>query len=155
MMNNIFSVDGYFSDCLALLDSIKVYVVIVDGSEVPFKLMVLSESQKELIEACDNYDEMIDTAANNGICFNEERVIDGVLAGKLKGLWVKSDNNEDPSTKQLIGAEVCRISGLDTVLIEQLAKETEYHEQQTSINESTDTSLSIEECAENVAAANL
>ena len=150
-------VDSYFKECLAVIDSIKEFTIDVDGVKRGFKLMILTDKCKEEIESCQTYEEMISMAANHGICFNEERVIDGVLTHKLKGLWAKDELNnlEELSTQDLVGVEVCRISGLSDFIAAQRTKETEYNEQQTSINESTDTSLSIEECAANVAAANL
>ena len=117
-MNNF--VNSYFEQCLAVIDSIKKFTVDIEGESLSFDLMVLSEEYIEKIEACVTHKEMLSMAANYGVSFNEERVIDSVLAHKLGGLWAKDELNnlDEPNTQDLVGAEVCRISGIASAFLD-------------------------------------
>ena len=93
---------------------------------ITFELMALNSEQKEEVELCESYDEMLNKAADYGLSYNRNRVSDdSELSKDIEKLWSleQLDKDCDPCIKFQVGEQVCKMSGLAKVLIEQLEKE--------------------------------
>lgn len=90
-----------------------------------FDIMALTDEQKELVESCDTYDEMVEEAANYGLSFNGKRAVDNQdIADMLELFWSDEDLPDcEPSSKAQVGVRVCEISGLLDVLKAQKEQE--------------------------------
>lgn len=93
---------------------------------IDFDLMALTESLSDDIKLCDTYDEMLSLAADTGISVEGVRVVEDEHFSKYsKEFWAKDALNVecDPCIKYRVGEEVCKISGLTSVLEDMLEKE--------------------------------
>lgn len=112
-MNSFFDVAEYFADEAKLLS--RPFSV----GDIKFKFLALTDDLKQRVQECDNYDDMISTAANNGLAYIEDekaiRVVDNEhLVAKIDELWEKSELeiDSDPCVMKQAGMFVCKISGL-------------------------------------------
>lgn len=111
------------SDWFASRAKLNIQTFIVEN--ITFELMALNSEQKEEVELCESYDDMLEKAADFGLSYKRKRVIDSELAEDLPLLWGESsiDVHKDPCIKFRVGERVCEISELSDSLTEQLEKE--------------------------------
>ena len=95
-----------------------------EGAE--FEVMMLTDEQKEEVELCESYADMIAKAAEYGLAFNGDRAIENeTLKDKIELIWLDDDLDQDaePDSKSQVGIKVCEISGLTEAIEKQLAEE--------------------------------
>lgn len=126
-----FSVSKWFADRASL----KIQKFEIEGIE--FELMALNESLIDDVELCDSYDDMILLAADSGISYDRNRVVDDEgLKKDLDKLWSLDslDINCDPCIKYRVGEKVCEISGLSSTLEDMLKAQKEAEEAVNNID---------------------
>ena len=86
----------------------------IDG--IPFEIMALCDDDIEYAKQIEDYNELLDFAAENGISFDRKRVADDEgLFKDLDIMWQMfhdDDPEKDPSIRARLGESVCEISGL-------------------------------------------
>ena len=109
------------SDFFAKRAKLDIQAYEVEG--VVFELMALTDDLKEKVELCESYEDMLSMAADNGLSYSRKRVVDDEeLALDIDMLWGldSMDVDCDPCIKYRVGEKVCEISGLASVLEEQI-----------------------------------
>ena len=144
------------SEWFAKREQLNIQTLNVEGIE--FEIMTLSDSHKDDVKSCVNYEEMLSLAANAGISCNRKRVIeDKELAKDIDLLWSLEmlDIDCDPCIKYRVGEKICEISGLLSHLNEMLDSEEAHKRSLIEINGDNlpDTSLSLGQLEEDAAAA--
>lgn len=112
------------SDWLEFRSKLKIEERIID--DVKFELMNLTTDLFKEVIACNSSAEMLDLAANAGMSYNRNRVVDNPeLSKDLDILW-NLDNlqfDTEPCLRHKVGEEVCLMSGLSSALEEMRALE--------------------------------
>jgi len=140
------------SDWLEFRSKLKIEEHIID--DVKFELMNLTTDLFKDVVACETSSEMLSLAANAGVSYNRNRVVDNPeLAKDLDILW-ELDNlqfDTDPCLRHKVGEKVCVMSGLSQALEEKL--ELEAMEAEEDVNILDADGVSQEQLAEDAAAA--
>ena len=107
------------SNWLEFRSKLKIEEFIID--DVKVELMNLTTDLFKDVVACGTSNEMLELAANSGISYNRNRVVDNdELSKDLDILW-SLDNlqfDTEPSLRHKIGEKVCVMSGLSNQLEE-------------------------------------
>jgi hypothetical protein len=112
------------SDWLRSRSDIKIESFEVDDAK--FELMNLTSDLFKEVVACESSSDMLDLAANAGISYDRNRVIDDPeLSKDLSILWGLDGlkYNTEPSLRHKVGEKVCLMSGLSSVLEEMIVLE--------------------------------
>ena len=127
------------SEWFAKREQLNIQTLNVEGIE--FEIMTLSESHKDDVKSCVNYEEMLSLAASAGISCNRKRVIEDKELAKDIDL--------------LVGEKICEISGLSSTLQEMLDSEEARKRSLIEINGDNlgDTSVSLGQLEADAAAA--
>lgn len=134
----------------------KLDIKTIEIEGVEFQRMTLTEDQKNDIQSCDSYTEMLDKAADYGLSYNRMRVVDDCdLAQDIDMFWEKDELNDgsDPSIRHQFGLVVCQVSGLTGHLDAQLELELE-ESKLINGDDLGDTSISLADLHADAAAAN-
>ena len=112
--------------------------------DVDFDIVSLSKSDQEAISACESYAEMLNFAADNGLAYERERIVDGDMVLDIPLFWsqdVLKDDGE-PTIKEQVGAAICGISNLSEVIGQQALLEKPPEDDTTFDTELADLQVS-------------
>lgn len=121
---------------------IEIVEVIID--EIPFKIMALTESFYKQVQECEASIDALNLAANAGMMYNRERIIDDPeLSKDFKLFWGQPELEFDttPTLRHQVGRRVCDISGLKKIIDEKIELEDAIRAEEETEAEAINTAV--------------